>query len=123
VRRFHAHPYYTLLNVLDSHNVGRGRGGVEKALAGIKARTLVVGITSDYLFATHEQVALAGMIPGAVTAKLIRCMVMMVSLWNLKKLPGQLMIFIRFNNSQNANTVRIGMFGYGCVGRGFTMYC
>jgi homoserine O-acetyltransferase/O-succinyltransferase len=66
VRRFHAHPYYTLLNILDSHNVGRGRGGVEKALAGIKARTLVVGITSDYLFATHEQISLAAHIPGAV---------------------------------------------------------
>lgn len=66
VKRFHAHPYFTLLNILDSHNVGRGRGGVEKALAGIKARTLVVGITSDYLFATHEQVALAGQIPGAL---------------------------------------------------------
>jgi homoserine O-acetyltransferase/O-succinyltransferase len=66
VRRFHAHPYYTLLNILDSHNVGRGRGGVEKALAGIKARTLVVGITSDYLFATHEQISLAAHIPRAV---------------------------------------------------------
>ena len=66
VKRFHAHPYYILLNILDSHNVGRGRGGIEKALARIKARTLVVGITSDYLFATHEQISLAGQIPGAV---------------------------------------------------------
>jgi homoserine O-acetyltransferase/O-succinyltransferase len=70
VRRFHAHPYFTLLNVLDSHNVGRGRGGVEKALTGIKARTLVVGITSDYLFATHEQVSLASQIPGAVYSEI-----------------------------------------------------
>lgn len=65
-RRFHAHPYYTLLNILDSHNVGRGRGGVEKALASIRARTLVIGITSDYLFGTHEQVFMTRFIPGAV---------------------------------------------------------
>lgn len=70
VKRFHAHPYYTLLNILDSHNVGRGRGGIEKALSGIKARTLVVGITSDYLFATHEQVSLANQIPGAVYSEI-----------------------------------------------------
>lgn len=70
VRRFHAHPYYTLLNILDSHNVGRGRGGIEKALSGIKARTLVVGITNDYLFAKHEQVALAKQIPGAVYSEI-----------------------------------------------------
>lgn len=66
VKRFHAHPYFILLNILDTHNVGRGRGGIAKALAGIKARTLVVGITSDYLFAVHEQISLAKQIPGAV---------------------------------------------------------
>jgi homoserine O-acetyltransferase/O-succinyltransferase len=70
VNRFHAHSYFTLLNILDSHNVGRGRGGVEKALSGIIAKTLVIGITSDYLFATHEQRSLAKQIPGAVYSEI-----------------------------------------------------
>ena len=70
VKRFHAHPYYTLLNILDTHNVGRGRGSVEKALAEIKASTLVIGITSDYLFATHEQESLAKQIPGAIYSEI-----------------------------------------------------
>ncbi len=49
-RRFNAHCYYRLLQALDSHNVGRGRGGVEQALGGIKARTTVIAIDSDILF-------------------------------------------------------------------------
>jgi len=64
--RFHAHPYFTLLNVLDSHNVGRGRGTVEKALEIIRAKTLVVGIESDYLFGVHEQKFLAQHIKNAL---------------------------------------------------------
>jgi len=70
MRRFHAHPYYTLLNTLDSHNVGRGRGGIEKALACIKAKTLVLGITLDFLYGTHEQISLAQQIPGAVFSEI-----------------------------------------------------
>ena len=33
-RRFDAYSYYYLCNALDSHNVGRGRGGVQAALKG-----------------------------------------------------------------------------------------
>ena len=50
---------------MDSHNVGRGRVSVEKALEKIKARTLVIGITSDVLFPIHEQEFLAKHIPGS----------------------------------------------------------
>lgn len=49
-RRFNAMSYYRLSEAVDSHNIGRGRGGVEEALRGIEARTLVVAITSDILF-------------------------------------------------------------------------
>ena len=51
---------------MDSHNVGRGRGGVQKALNGIAAKTLAIGIETDILFPVIEQKFLAANIPGAV---------------------------------------------------------
>ncbi|MFT5619068.1 MAG: homoserine O-acetyltransferase, partial [Arenicella sp.] len=50
------------------HNVGRSRGGVERALNLIQAKTLVVGITSDVLFPLREQVRIAKYIPNAQLA-------------------------------------------------------
>lgn len=63
--RFDAYSYYYLGLSVDSHNVGRGRGGVERALSGIKAHTTVVGIDSDALFPVCEQKRIAAAIPGA----------------------------------------------------------
>lgn len=63
--RFKAGAYYTLSKAMDSQNVGRGRGGVEKALSQVKARTLVVGVDSDTLFPLSEQEFLAQHIEGA----------------------------------------------------------
>lgn len=54
-KRFDAQSYYYLTRAMDSHNIGRGRGGIEGALKTIKARALVVGIETDYLFPTNEQ--------------------------------------------------------------------
>jgi homoserine O-acetyltransferase len=64
-RGFDAYSYYTLCNALDSHNVGRGRGGVDAALARIKARTTVVSIDTDALFPPQESSVWARWIPGA----------------------------------------------------------
>ena len=63
--RFNAFTYWTLSKAMDSHNIGRGRGSAEKAMARIKARTLVVGIESDILFPLSEQKFIADHIPGA----------------------------------------------------------
>ena len=49
-RGFDAYGYYYLTLALDSMNVGRGRGGVPKALGAIKARCTVISIASDCLF-------------------------------------------------------------------------
>lgn len=65
VRRFNVISYLILSKAMDSHNVGRGQESIEKALAKIKAKTLVVGITSDMLFPTSEQKLLAKYIPHA----------------------------------------------------------
>ncbi|MCG8410673.1 MAG: homoserine O-acetyltransferase [Bacteroidales bacterium] len=53
-RRFNAYSYYTITRSFDSHNVGRNRGGIEKALSGIKAKTLLIAISSDILFYPEE---------------------------------------------------------------------
>ncbi|MBR1678128.1 MAG: homoserine O-acetyltransferase [Bacteroidales bacterium] len=64
-RGFDAYSYYTLCNALDSHNVGRFRGGVAAALGRIRARTTVVSIDSDCIFPPSESSAWASIIPGA----------------------------------------------------------
>lgn len=65
VNRFNCHAYYYLTKALDSHHIGRGRGGAEKALASIIAKTLIIGISSDILFPVQEQKFLAKHIKGA----------------------------------------------------------
>ena len=62
-RRFDAYSYRRITEAFDSHNVGRGRGGVERALGTIGADTLVVGITSDIILPVGEQLALWRHIP------------------------------------------------------------
>ena len=50
---------------MDSHNVGRNRGGIVNALGMVKSKTLVLGIKSDLLFPPTEQQFLARHIPNA----------------------------------------------------------
>ena len=64
-RRFDAYSYYTLSYALDSHNVGRGRGGVAKALDTIKAHSIIITIDSDNLFPVEESRVWNKMVPGA----------------------------------------------------------
>ena len=65
VNRFNALCYYRLSQSMDSHDVGRKRGGVENALQKITAKTLVIGIQSDVLYPIAEQEYLQKTIPGA----------------------------------------------------------
>ena len=64
-QRFNALSYISLSRTMDSHHIGRGRGGTEKALSMIGTKTLIVGIQSDLLFPKVEQAFLAAHIPGA----------------------------------------------------------
>lgn len=63
--RFDADSYLRMLDVSDSHNIGRGRGGVIEALKLIKANVLCIGIDSDILFPVEEQKFMAENIRGA----------------------------------------------------------
>jgi homoserine O-acetyltransferase/O-succinyltransferase len=53
-RAFNAYSYWGLSKTMDSHNIGRNRGGVEKALSQIKAKVLTIGISTDILFPASE---------------------------------------------------------------------
>ena len=63
--RFDAYSYWYLSYGVDSQNVGRGRGGEEKALSMIKCRTTVIGIDTDVIFPAKDMEVMAGKIPGA----------------------------------------------------------
>lgn len=69
-RRFDAYSYITLSKAMDSHHVGRDRGGIPHALSMIKAKCLVIGINTDILFPLSEQKLLADYIPGATLDKI-----------------------------------------------------
>ncbi|MFI3280411.1 MAG: homoserine O-acetyltransferase [Rikenellaceae bacterium] len=68
--RFDAYSYYYMTIMLDTHNVGRNRGGVTKALGSIKAKTLTVAIGSDVLFPPVELQYMASKIHGAQYAEI-----------------------------------------------------
>lgn len=59
VKRFNPYSYWCLTCLSDTHNIGRGRGGILNALKNIKAEVLCVGIKSDILFPTEEQKLIA----------------------------------------------------------------
>ncbi len=70
VGRFNPVSYYLLTKAMDSHDIGRGRGDLSTALNRVKAKTLVVGISSDLLFPLTEQQFIARHIPNADLAEL-----------------------------------------------------
>ncbi len=55
VERFDANSYLYLLKAMDTHDIGRGRGGVEQALARIRAKVVAIGISNDLLYPLDHQ--------------------------------------------------------------------
>lgn len=55
VERFDAGSYVTLTEALNRHDIGRGRGGLNKALASSQVPTMVVGVDTDILYPYHQQ--------------------------------------------------------------------
>lgn len=64
-RRFDANSYLVLAQSMNTHDVGRGRGGTAAALSRVRARTLVVAIDSDRLFPPDLVAEMARHIPQA----------------------------------------------------------
>jgi homoserine O-acetyltransferase len=52
--RFDARSYVALTRAMDSHDVGRGRGGVASALKAIRGRLIGVGIPGDLLYSDGD---------------------------------------------------------------------
>jgi homoserine O-acetyltransferase len=65
VARFDANTYLTLVDAMDSHDLARDRGDMDKVLAGMKTPLLTVGISSDILYPASEVEELAGGLPNA----------------------------------------------------------
>ncbi|MBO8164500.1 MAG: homoserine O-acetyltransferase [Brevibacillus sp.] len=55
VERFDANSYLSLLKAMDTHDVGRNRGGIEQALSRIKTQVVGIGISNDLLYPLEHQ--------------------------------------------------------------------
>eukprot|EP00906_Rhabdomonas_costata_P014172 RCo020383 len=64
-RRFDARTYMCLINLLDTHDISRGRGAYLDVLRSITQPALVVSVRSDVLYPPSEQVELATNMPRA----------------------------------------------------------
>ena len=64
-KRFYAQAYHGLTKSLDTHHLGRGRGGVEKTLQNIHIPTFILSIETDMLIPPVEQHQLAAHLPQA----------------------------------------------------------
>ena len=65
-RRFDANSYLTLLAAMNSHDVGRGRGGTVTALSKVTMPALILAIDSDRLFPVPDQNQIALHAPGNI---------------------------------------------------------
>ena len=66
-RRFDANSYVTLTQAMNTHDLGRDRGGADAALSGLRMPTLVVAIDTDTLFLPATQHRIARFAPGSIT--------------------------------------------------------
>ena len=62
--RFDANSYVVLSEAMNHHDVGRGRGGIERALGLVRAEVTVAGIGSDRLYPLGLQHELGRLLPG-----------------------------------------------------------
>ena len=69
--RFDAGTYVCLTDTMNTHDVGRGRGGTAAALAGVTAPVEVLGIDSDRLYPLRLQAELAELIPTSAPLRTI----------------------------------------------------
>lgn len=53
--RFDAGTYVVLTEALNRHDIGRGRGGLNKALSSIDVPVLIAGVDTDILYPYHQQ--------------------------------------------------------------------
>jgi homoserine O-acetyltransferase len=64
-RRFDANTYIALTEAMNSHDIGRDRGGVAEALATITIPVVVLSIDTDRLFPPRLQAEIVELVPGS----------------------------------------------------------
>jgi len=69
--RFDANTYIRLAQAIQSHDVGRGRGGVETALARYTGPALVVAVDSDRLYPLKNSIELDAGLVGSDGVKVV----------------------------------------------------
>jgi len=62
--RFDANSYLVLNRAMDLHDLGRGRGGHEAALARFRGSSVTVSISTDALYPAYQQVEMARVLGG-----------------------------------------------------------
>lgn len=62
---FDPNSYCTLLRALNTHDIGRGRGGIAEAAKKIKAKTVLLGYTHDLVYPPETIRSFADVIPNA----------------------------------------------------------
>ena len=70
-RRFDANTYIALAEAMNSHDVGRDRGGVAAALGTLQVPVMVVSIDTDRLFPPRLQHEIVELAPTAVPVETI----------------------------------------------------
>ena len=65
MRRFDANTYLLLNKAMDTHDIGRGRGGLQRAVARITVPVLTVSISSDALYPPRQQTELRDLLVAA----------------------------------------------------------
>lgn len=65
VERFDANCYLALTEIMDTHDIGRGRGGHVQAMQNIHQPSLIISIDTDTLYPVYEQQDLVEHLPNA----------------------------------------------------------
>jgi homoserine O-acetyltransferase len=64
--RFDANTYLVLNKMMDLHDVGRGRGGVEQALKRITCPSIIMSVRTDFLYPRYQQIRIVDALRGRV---------------------------------------------------------
>ncbi|WP_084523056.1 homoserine O-acetyltransferase MetX [Nocardia inohanensis] len=72
VSRFDPATYVLLTEAMNRHDVGRGRGGIEAALAATPVPCVIGGVDSDRLYPLRTQQELAELLPGCKGLEIVR---------------------------------------------------
>ncbi|WP_318614786.1 alpha/beta fold hydrolase [Sporosarcina sp. YIM B06819] len=65
VKHFDPISYYALLCAMNTHDIGRGRGGIEKAARQITAKVLAFAFTDDFIYPIEEIRAFAHLVDNS----------------------------------------------------------